>query len=48
VRQSGSHLIVRCGGCQSVVPVHAGDVNRNTLRSIEKQLEGCLGKGWLG
>ena len=48
VRQTGSHLIVRCkNGCQTVIPIHAGDINSNTLRSIEKQLEDCLGKGWL-
>ncbi|MEO7112283.1 MAG: type II toxin-antitoxin system HicA family toxin [Polyangiaceae bacterium] len=24
VRQKGSHLVVRCGTCSTVVPVHAG------------------------
>ncbi|MHB1613971.1 MAG: type II toxin-antitoxin system HicA family toxin [Actinomycetes bacterium] len=49
VRQRGSHVIVRCsGGCQTVVPVHAGqDISSGTLRSIERALEPCLGKGWL-
>lgn len=48
VRQSGSHLIVRCGKCQTVVPVHQGeDVSPGVLRSIVKALEPCLGKGWL-
>lgn len=48
VRQRGSHLIVRCGKCQTAVPVHQGeDLGRGLLRSIERDLEPCLGKGWL-
>lgn len=49
LRQRGSHVIVRCpGGCQSVIPVHAGqDIPIGTLRAIERALERCLGKGWL-
>ena len=49
LRQRGSHVMVRCpGGCQSVVPVHGGqDIPPGTLRSIERALEPCLGKGWL-
>ncbi|MCA1845108.1 MAG: type II toxin-antitoxin system HicA family toxin [Actinobacteria bacterium] len=49
MRQRGSHVIVRCpGGCQTVVPVHAGeDIPTGTLRAIERALEPCLGEGWL-
>ncbi|MGH9278196.1 MAG: type II toxin-antitoxin system HicA family toxin [Acidimicrobiales bacterium] len=47
VRQSGSHLIVRCGTCQTVVPVHTGDLPNGTLRAIERDLAPCLGEGWL-
>ena len=48
VRQKGSHVIVRCGNCTSVVPVHAGeDLKIGTLKAIERQLEPCLGKGWM-
>lgn len=48
VRQRGSHLVLRCGNCQTVVPVHRGeDIPRGTLRGIERDLEACLGKGWL-
>ena len=48
VRQKGSHVLVRCGVCAAVVPVHAGeDIKTGTLRAIERQLEPCLGKGWL-
>jgi predicted RNA binding protein YcfA (HicA-like mRNA interferase family) len=48
VRQKGSHLVVRCGTCTTIVPVHKGeDIKPGTLRAIEKQLEPCLGKGWL-
>lgn len=49
VRRKGSHAIYRTpGGCQTVVPMHAGDIPAGTLRAIERQLERCLGKGWLG
>jgi predicted RNA binding protein YcfA (HicA-like mRNA interferase family) len=49
VRQKGSHLIVRCGRCTAVIAIHGGeDLKLGTLRAIERQLEPCLGKGWLG
>lgn len=48
VRQKGSHVSVRCGRCVTSVPVHSGeDLGRGLLRSIERDLEPCLGKGWL-
>jgi predicted RNA binding protein YcfA (HicA-like mRNA interferase family) len=48
VRQKGSHLMIQCGSCRTVVPVHPGrEIALGTLRAIEKQLEACLGKGWL-
>lgn len=49
LRQRGSHVMARCpGGCQTVIPVHRGqDIPTGTLRSIERALEPCLGKGWL-
>ncbi|MFA5786165.1 MAG: type II toxin-antitoxin system HicA family toxin [Actinomycetota bacterium] len=48
VRQHGSHVRVRCGDCQTTVPVHAGeDVALGTLRAIARELEPCIGKGWL-
>lgn len=48
VRQSGSHAIVRVpGGCQTVVPVHRGDLPKGTLGSIRKALAPCLGEDWL-
>ena len=47
LRQRGSHVRLRCGDCLATVPVHAGrDIAVGTLRSIERQLEPCLGKGW--
>jgi predicted RNA binding protein YcfA (HicA-like mRNA interferase family) len=47
VRQHGSHVIVRCGTCQTTVPVHAGeDLGPGLLRAIQRDLEPCLGKGW--
>jgi len=40
--------VVQCGTCVSVVPAHAGeDLGRGLLRKIERDLEPCLGKGWL-
>jgi predicted RNA binding protein YcfA (HicA-like mRNA interferase family) len=49
VRRKGSHAIYRTpGGCQTVVPLHTGDIPVGTLRAIQRQLEPCLGKGWLG
>ena len=49
VRQKGSHVRVKCGRCRTTVPVHAGeDLGPGLLRAIERDLEPCLGKGWLG
>lgn len=49
LRQRGSHVRVRCGKCLTTVPVHAGkDLPPGLLRAIERDLEPCLGKGWLG
>ena len=49
VRRHGSHVRVRCGACMTTVPVHAGeDLGPGLLRAIERDLEPCLGKGWLG
>lgn len=48
LRQKGSHVRVQCGQCFTTVPVHAGeDLGRGLLRAIERDLEPCLGKGWL-
>lgn len=48
VRQVGSHLTVKAGKYQTVIPVHQGeDLARGTLHAIEKALEPALGKGWL-
>jgi HicA toxin of bacterial toxin-antitoxin, len=48
VRQRGSHLRIECGKCVTTVPVHAGeDIGPGLLRRIERDLEPCLGKGWL-
>ncbi|HZS89528.1 MAG TPA: type II toxin-antitoxin system HicA family toxin [Chloroflexota bacterium] len=48
VRQRGSHVRVRCGTCSTTVPIHAGqDLPPGTLRAIVRDLEPCLGTGWL-
>ncbi len=47
-RQRGAHVRVECGRCVTTVPIHAGqDLPPGTLRGIERDLEPCLGKGWL-
>jgi predicted RNA binding protein YcfA (HicA-like mRNA interferase family) len=47
----GSHrkFICQCKGqrCQTSVNVHPGDIKKGTLHKIEKDLEPCLGEGWL-
>ena len=46
--QKGSHVKIRCGGCRTTVPVHAGeDLGRGLLGRIQRDLEPCLGKRWL-
>ena len=48
VRQKSSHLVVQCGQCLTVIPVHKGeDLGKGLLRAIERDLEACLGKAWL-
>jgi predicted RNA binding protein YcfA (HicA-like mRNA interferase family) len=47
VRQRGSHLVVRAGGCTTVIPLHTGDIPEGTLRAIEKDPAPTLGEGWL-
>ena len=51
IRQRGSHRVYRVttdqGTAQTTVPQHNGDIPSGTVRAIEKQLEGALGKGWL-
>jgi predicted RNA binding protein YcfA (HicA-like mRNA interferase family) len=47
VRQKGSHVRMRAGDCFTTVPVHARDLPKGLLRGIERDLEPCLGEGWL-
>ena len=58
IRQKGSHIFIRCACrredeeqpviCTTVVPEHRSkDLGTGLLRAIEKDLEPCLGKGWL-
>ncbi|MBI4815191.1 MAG: type II toxin-antitoxin system HicA family toxin [Deltaproteobacteria bacterium] len=50
VRQNGSHerWVSPCGKCFTTVPSHGPrDIKIGTLRSIQRQMEECLGKGWL-
>ncbi|HCG01715.1 MAG TPA: hypothetical protein DEV93_14375 [Chloroflexi bacterium] len=49
VRQVGSHVRIECNECRTTVPVHRGqDIPLGTLRAIERDLEQCLGRRWLG
>jgi len=47
VRQKGSHVRMRVGDCYTTVPVHARDLPKGLLRGVERDLEPCLGEGWL-
>lgn len=48
VRRRGSHVRVRCGKCVTTVPDHAGeDLGIGLLNQIRRDLEPCLGEGWL-
>ncbi len=49
LRQKGSHAIYgsACRQCQTVVPMHRGDIPTGTLRAIERHMAGCYGAGWL-
>ena len=48
VSRESSHIKVRCGECVTTVPDHKGeDIKKGTLHAIQRQLERCLGKGWL-
>ena len=51
IRQKGSHRSYRveANGVigRTIVPQHTGDIPAGLLRTIERDLEGVLGKGWL-
>jgi predicted RNA binding protein YcfA (HicA-like mRNA interferase family) len=50
LRQKGSHarFVSPCGRCFTTVPMHGKkDIPPGTLRAIERDMEPCLGKGWL-
>jgi predicted RNA binding protein YcfA (HicA-like mRNA interferase family) len=46
VRQRGSHVIVQCGTCRTVVPLHGKDLASGTWADIRSTLAPCLGEGW--
>ena len=47
-RRRGSHVRVRCGACQTTVPLTGSkDLPPGTLRAIERDLEPVLGPRWL-
>ena len=50
VRQVGSHQRweTASGHCKTVVPVHRGEtLGIGLMNRIERDLEHCLGEGWL-
>jgi predicted RNA binding protein YcfA (HicA-like mRNA interferase family) len=48
IRQRGSHVRIKCGVCHTTIPVHTGeDLGTGLLSKIKRDLEPCLGKGWL-
>ena len=49
LRQKGSHVRVQCcADCFTTIPNHPGeDLGKGLLRAIERDLEPCLGKGWM-
>jgi len=46
VRQRGSHVIIQCGECRTVVPMHSRDLAPGTWKDIQKSLAPCLGEKW--
>ena len=48
VHQDGAHQKWRLSsGASVIVPIHSRDIPPGTLRSIERQGEATLGRGWL-
>lgn len=50
LRQRGSHRRFESpiGHCKTTVPDHGRDeLGKGLLRAIERDMEHCLGKGWL-
>lgn len=47
ITEGKKHTKVTCGTCKTTVPRHATDLGKGLLKAIEKQLEPCLGPGWL-
>ncbi|MGH8997005.1 MAG: type II toxin-antitoxin system HicA family toxin [Acidimicrobiales bacterium] len=46
IRQRGSHVIVECGKCRAVVPMHDRDLAPGTWADIRSALRPCLGERW--
>ena len=48
VHQDGAHQKWRLNdGSSVIIPIHSDDIPTGTLRSIERQGEGALGRKWL-
>ena len=47
-RSKGSHAQWVCGKCRTTIPCHAGeDIGTGLLGQIKRDLDPCLGKGWM-
>ncbi len=47
-KAKGSHVRFRMGHCYTTVPIHRGErLGPGLVRAIERDLEPCLGSGWL-
>ena len=48
LRRNATHIVIQCGHCKATVVEHKGEeIGKGLLRRIERDLEPCLGKGWL-
>ena len=46
IRQRGSHVLVQCGACRAVIPMHDRDLAPGTWAAIRSALVPCLGERW--
>ena len=46
LRQRGSHVLIQCDECRTVVPMHGRDLPPGTWKSIQTALAPCLGEKW--
>lgn len=48
LRQRGSHVQMKCFGCQTTIPLHGNEqIGKGLLAQIERDLAACLGEKWM-